>query len=115
VPLKFWEREVISTGRNWPDDWPKAADEWKLVPYLVTSAKPLVDPELRCRMPKVYALRAANPDLDAFLIWSRVPFAERAPDGSVLIRDARYYDPRAANRFTVALPEVKCESLPRPS
>lgn len=53
-------------------------------------------------------LRSANSQLDAFLFWSRAPFAERAPDGSVLIRDARYYDPRARDRFTVALPDVRC-------
>ncbi|WBY15911.1 metal-dependent hydrolase [Erythrobacteraceae bacterium WH01K] len=48
----------------------------------------------------------------AFLFWSRSPFAERAPDGSILIRDARFYDPRARDRFTVALPDVKCEEPP---
>jgi inner membrane protein len=52
-----------------------------------------------------------NPDLAAFLFWSRAPFAERAPDGSVLVRDARFYDPRARDRFTVALPDVRCEPL----
>jgi inner membrane protein len=59
-------------------------------------------------------LRKADADLDAFLFWSRAPFAERAPGGSVLIRDARFYDPRAADRFTVALPDVRCEPLPSP-
>ena len=111
VPLKFWEREVISTGRNWPDDWPGAADEWKLVPYSLTSDRPVADPENRCAWPDVETLRQTDPYLDAFLFWSRAPFAERAADGSVLIRDARYYDPRAQNRFTVALPEVRCETL----
>lgn len=55
-----------------------------------------------------------NRDLDAFLFWSRAPFAERAPDGSVLIRDARFYDPRARDRFTVALKDVRCEPINSP-
>ena len=33
-------------------------------------------------------------------------------DGSVLIRDARYYDPRARGRFTVSLPAARCETQP---
>ena len=104
LPILFWQREIISHGTNWPND----ADEWKESPYLVHEGKLLVDPDNRCTWPDVEALRHDNPDLDAFLFWSRAPFAERAPDGSVLIRDARFYDPRAADRFTVALPEVKC-------
>lgn len=50
-------------------------------------------------------------DWKAFIFWSRAPFAERAADGSVLIRDARFYDPRARDRFTVALPDVRCDPL----
>jgi inner membrane protein len=109
VPLIFWEREVISTGRNWPSDWPGAANEWKLVPFSVSANKPLVDPSLRCRMPDTQTLRQSRPDLDAFLFWSRAPYAMRAPDGSVLIGDARFVGELSRGRFTVALPEVRCE------
>jgi inner membrane protein len=111
VPLKFWEREIISVGRNWPSDWPGSADEWKLVPYSLSSNRPVADPDSRCAWPDVDTLRKSDPYLEAFLFWSRAPFAERAADGSVLIRDARYYDPRAQDRFSVALPEVRCEPL----
>jgi inner membrane protein len=89
-----------------PNDWWVRDPETRFI-------RPIT--EQRCAWPAVDALRRTNPDLDAFLFWSRAPFAERAEDGSVLIRDARFYDPRAADRFTVALPEVKCESLPPPS
>ena len=65
-----------------------------------------------CEMPNFSKLRRENSQLDAFLFWSRAPFAERADDGSVILRDARFYDPRARDRFTVALPNVKCEELP---
>ena len=67
----------------------------------------------RCAWPNVEALRQLRPELDAFLFWSRAPYAERATDGSVLIRDARFHDPRARDRFTVALPEVSCAEPPR--
>lgn len=62
-------------------------------------------------VPTATELDALGAEVDAFLFWSRAPFAERAPDGSVLLRDARYYDPRARDRFTVALPDVRCEPL----
>ena len=65
----------------------------------------------RCQWPDVESLRQTRPDLDAFLFWSRTPFAEAAPDGSVLIRDARFYDPRGRDRFTVALPDVPCAAV----
>ena len=52
--------------------------------------------------------------LGAFLFWSRAPFAVRAADGSVILYDARFYDPRARDRFSVALPDVRCEELTAP-
>jgi inner membrane protein len=32
----------------------------------------------------------------------------------VILYDARFYDPRARDRFSVALPDVECEELTRP-
>ena len=89
MPLEFWDRELI----GFVDD-----GEYDIDGIRVGD----------CNLGKAVQQAEHNPDLDAFLFWSRAPFAERAPDGSVLIRDARFYDPRAADRFTVALPEVKC-------
>jgi inner membrane protein len=65
-----------------------------------------------CRLPDFTAARRTNSQLDAFLFWSRAPFATRAEDGSVILYDARFYDPRARDRFSVALPDVWCEPLP---
>ncbi len=67
-----------------------------------------------CRLPDFTEARRTNAQLDAFLFWSRAPFAVRAEDGSVILYDARFYDPRARDRFSVALPDVKCEELTRP-
>ena len=97
-------------GRNWPEMQSEAAQ----VPYSQSEGRPLVDPKLRCEMPDLTEARRTNPQLDAFRFWSRAPFAVRAKDGSVILYDARFYDPRARDRFSVALPDVKCEELPAP-
>lgn len=103
VPFVAAAREIIVGEPN----------NWFYAPPDATRGSRYVRPitDQRCAWPEVDTLRQGNPDLDAFLFWSRAPFAERALDGSVLIRDARYYDPRAQNRFTVALPDVKCEPV----
>jgi inner membrane protein len=101
VPILFWERELLVGKRGrW---WEERVVGDQIEPVALTSSG--------CAWPDLEAQHRLRPDLDAFLFWSRAPFAERAPDGSVLIRDARFYDPRAADRFTVALPEVKCEPV----
>jgi len=64
-----------------------------------------------CPLPDFTEARRTNSQLDAFLFWSRAPFATRAEDGSVILYDARFYDPRARARFSVALPDVRCEPL----
>lgn len=64
-----------------------------------------------CAIPDLTAERATNSQLDAFLFWSRALFAERAEDGSIILRDARFYDPRARDRFSLALPDVECVEL----
>ncbi|MEN7536135.1 metal-dependent hydrolase [Aurantiacibacter flavus] len=66
----------------------------------------------RCAWPDTDTLRKTNSQLDAFLFWSRAPFAARAEDGSVMLHDARYYGGGVTNSFTVALPDVACEELP---
>jgi inner membrane protein len=106
APIPIWpfERELILGERN---------NYFVIVPGTVPSpwnAKPVTDQP--CAWPDVEALRRTNSQLDAFLFWSRAPFATRAADGSVVIYDARFYDPRARGRFSVALPDVKCEELP---
>ena len=63
-----------------------------------------------CRVPTMAEVN--SDEAKAFLFWSRAPFAERAEDGSVTLRDARFYDPRARDRFSVALPGLQCEELP---
>lgn len=102
IPVRFWKRELLVGARG---TWLRVQchtydDCW------LRDMAPAV-----CELPNVERLNGRNPELDAFLFWSRAPFAERAPDGSVILRDARYYDPRARDRFSVALPGVRCEPL----
>ncbi|MEM6586454.1 MAG: hypothetical protein AAF692_11930, partial [Pseudomonadota bacterium] len=64
-----------------------------------------------CALEPVFAARAGNSQLDAFLFWSRTPFAERAEDGSVIVRDARFTEPLTGDNFVVRLPDMKCVEL----
>ena len=104
VPLAPWRREIVGGGKgSW---FLGASDTFSGYerPHPIT-----VEP---CRLPDLTEARRTKSQLDAFLFWSRAPFATRAADGSVILYDARYTDPRARDRFSVALPDVKCEPLP---
>jgi len=107
VPLAFWNREGL-TGADglWAVLFQPEPDDEHL------HARPLAEPF--CNLAALDPKRRTNSQLDAFLFWSRAPFLTRAPDGSVVLRDARFTDPRVADRFALALPDVKCEELPRP-
>ncbi len=110
VPVKFWQREQIQGWRE---------GQWYVfyAPYVGSTDKTyliLPPSELRCAWPDLSRFRRTNSQLDAFLFWSRAPFLTRAPDGSVILRDARFSDPRVGDRFSLALPDVRCEELTRP-
>lgn len=102
VPLQFWRREIL-VGSH--DSWRVGySDEFK------GYSSPVQMSDRNCATPDIFEVKA-YPDANAFLFWSRAPFAERVSDGSVILRDARFYDPRARDRFSVALPDVRCEPL----
>mgnify|MGYP000100180155 FL=1 len=102
-PFFSWQREIILGDKN----------NWRLIAPGEIPAPRFAEPitDNRCQWPDVEAIRKSNKDLDAFLFWSRAPFAERASDGSVLIRDARFTDPLVGDRFTVKLADVRCDEL----
>ena len=102
VPFAFWERETIilredgiwlSTHWTGPEDWRGYREAGTQV----------------CALPKMIRHIAKDGELAAFLFWSRAPFAEQTKDGSVILRDARFYDPRARDRFAIAVPNASCE------
>jgi inner membrane protein len=108
VPLAFWDRQlIVGHGGTFAivdpaldHDLPNSVDQSELI-----------DVVGECLMEPVLIGAEGKSQAEAFLFWSRAPFAVRAEDGSAILYDARYYDPRARGRFSVALPDVKCEPL----
>jgi len=93
LPLVSWQREMIE---------PQVPGRW------------LIDgePVGECQLDPIYEGAKGNSQAEAFLFWTRALFATRAEDGSVIIHDARFYDPRARGRFSLAMPDVECVELP---
>ncbi len=59
----------------------------------------------RCNFAKA---RAESSQVDAFLFWARTPMVVPEEGGVLTLTDARYYDPLARGRFSVALPADAC-------
>lgn len=105
LPIAFWQREIIIPLEN---------GRYKVIPRYSGPTSDRVettilgDPALSyfCDLDEA---RGTSAQIDAFLFWSRSPVVERGPNGAILLRDARFYDPRARDRFTVTLPEKVCE------
>jgi inner membrane protein len=114
VPLAFWERETIYSSALVRGNLVSVT--WNIGDWSLTGgvAGAVSLPDRPCNWSGLEEKRRTNSQLDAFLFWSRAPFAERAPDGSLFLRDARFTDPRVGDRFSLALPQVKCEELPKP-
>jgi inner membrane protein len=108
VPFAFWERETIRVDQTMLDQaavyhigrWPYSLEDERQIPEFPCGPGTTLKQD-----------ETTGPQVYAFLFWSRAPFATRAADGSTILYDARYYDPRVRNRFSVALPDVKCEAL----
>lgn len=115
VPFIPWEREMIvyDAGRGAPNR--ASIFRWSLLSG-PTSAIENVGFEAQDAGCQAALDSPADKGAEAFLFWSRVPVIEPGDDGrSVLLRDARFYDLRARDRFTVALPDIACDTLPIPS
>ena len=113
VPLAFWKREAIYTEAKFDGDLIFARyklGNWSLFSGLVSE---VTIPDRPCNYVMHRHLGKLDSKGAALFFWSRTPFLERADDGSVILYDARFYDPRARDRFSVALPDVKCEELPK--
>lgn len=113
VPFQFWKRETIYHDLVIEGDFVALRyklGDWSLFDGLT---KEVTIPERACGWRMGHLAETLGSQADAFMFWSRSPFLTRAPDGSVILYDARFYDPRARDRFSVALPDVKCEELPK--
>lgn len=137
VPLAFWEREVLFRYEGRADEgggaiFGSGSYDLKSGPAFFTPHNRYAGIErltfstpkekLRWNELKSYSGRelaqvksAAKNDsqVAAFLVWSRMPIVEKNRCGDAfLVRDQRFTDPRVADRFSLALPDVKCEPLP---
>lgn len=92
VPLAFWQRESIGVSGSGV--------------FYIDGEKLGNVPLNACDLD---AARAADPQVEAFLFWSRAPVVDRLKNGKYMLGDARFYDPRARDRFSVALPDGICE------
>lgn len=107
VPFAFWQRDQIM-GR-YGEDWYIYRSQYPGGP--IGGQQELVPPGQLCLWPDMQELQRKDPDLSAFLFWSRAPFAERHPNGSgVVLRDARFYNRQLrGGAFAVELPHIPCE------
>lgn len=112
MPIWSWQREIIVGGSG---RYVIIANEGlHYRPGLTqTRWRELYNRELGdCTLEPAIEGAKGNSQAEAFLFWSRAPFAERADDGSVILRDARFTDPFSGDSFKIALPDVECEELP---
>ena len=103
VVFWFWEREVLwREGRVW---WFEKHD------FINNTREPMSAVRSLCSRSAIDRAAQATSEGRAYMFWSRAPIAERAEDGTIVVRDARFYDPRARGRFEVSLPELQCVDL----
>jgi len=90
IPVLFWQRESVGVdGTRY---------------YLEGELLGDVDPA-QCDLA---AAAAADEQVAAFVFWSRAPVIDRRDDGSLELRDARFYGPPPSGRFAVDLPARFC-------
>lgn len=97
-PVTFWRREMIWQGGK--------TIGWGSFDAIRDRAVKLDGPEVITNMghPAIAKAQAVNDDAAAFMFWARMPYAiiEDIPGGQrVTIKDARFSNPLAADRFTV--------------
>ncbi|GGD49675.1 metal-dependent hydrolase [Erythrobacter arachoides] len=89
-PVAFWQRDAIGVGGGGQ--------------FFVDGERVGNLPLTACDLA---AARAADPQVDAFLFWSRAPVLDRLEDGSFMLGDARYYGVERG-QFSVAVPTRFC-------
>jgi inner membrane protein len=102
VPIAFWQREIL---------WRGEGQRGRRVINLAEGVLPTIFPleveapaPIGMDDPRIAAAAARDPDVRAFLFWSRMPFAERQPDGSLMIWDQRFGHDVARGQFSARIP-----------
>jgi inner membrane protein len=95
VPVKFWEREML-----WRDAQLFGGGRYSVMKGVSLAAETA---PIGMDSPLVERARADDPEVRAFLFWSRMPIA-RVEKGELVIQDQRFYNPIVRGRFTVVWP-----------
>jgi inner membrane protein len=91
VPVQFWKRDM-----QWRDDTVYGFGWFTIPSDVFVHGK--VRPHGADRLTLSHLEMAAT-DAPYFLFWSRMPIVERDEKGNVTVRDQRFLDPRAGDRF----------------
>lgn len=108
VPFWFWEREMIVGGLGEYQIVDPNVDQFDSSENQISEAMAQISRVGDCRVSQTLETVRNTEELEAFMLWTRTPFIEVLPDGALVLRDARFYDPRARERFSVSLPDAEC-------
>lgn len=108
MPLAFWQREML-----WRGDGQRGRRVVNMAEGVLPSVFPLetTGPEpIGMDDPRIAAAAVRDPEVRAFLFWSRMPFAVAQPDGSLMLGDQRFGNDAVRSRFSVRIaPEGDAE------
>ena len=108
APLAIWQREMLWRGEGRHGGRiVNLADG--VLPSLfapsITGPAPIGMDD-----PRIAVAARTDPQVRAFLFWSRMPFAVREADGAITLRDQRFTNPLTGDRFKV---RIAPEAAPR--
>ncbi|MFL9841986.1 metal-dependent hydrolase [Sphingomonas sp. ST-64] len=101
LPLAFWQREML-----WRGEGKRGRRVINMADGVLPSIFALeTDAPAPIGMddPRIASAAARDPAVRAFLFWSRMPFAEAQPDGSILIGDQRFGNEMTRSRISVRI------------
>jgi inner membrane protein len=96
VPLQFWRREIL-----WRDDGSFGSGTYSLGQGAVIAPGAMAT---GMDNPAIARARENDPEVRAFLFWSRMPVA-RVEGGKLLLSDQRFGHPLVSSRFKVEIPQ----------
>jgi inner membrane protein len=123
VPFAFWRREI-----EWRDEAVYGTGKYSVAAgvRLTPSLAPIMCPpgpdcyrrliastQHNAADPRIAAIAARDPQVRAFLFWSRMPVVA-TENGDLVLRDQRFMDPLAVDRFTVRARLMPQDAAPRP-
>ncbi len=97
IPLTFWRREI-----EWRDSVAYGRGDYSL--FAGATLQPAAA-EHNANDTRVATIAARNPQLRAFLFWSRMPVV-RFTGSEMIVSDQRFSNPMVGDRFTVRAPLI---------